>query len=157
MGQANSLSRRTNWTEEVERDNENQVMLKKKWLEIRAMKKEQLLIGEAEKEIIEKIKKSEVKNNEIVKVVDQIKKTRVKVLKNDEQQIKDELVLKEKKIYILKNKSLRLKIIWLYHDTLITKHRGQWKMVELVIRNYRWPEVVKEMKQYVEDVINIRG
>ena len=84
MGQANSLSRRTNWTEEVERDNENQVMLKKKWLEIRAMKKEQLLIGEAEKEIIEKIKKSEVKNNEIVKVVDQIKKTRVKVLKNDE-------------------------------------------------------------------------
>ena len=30
-------------------------------------------------------------------------------------------------------------------------------MVELVIRNYRWPEVVKEMKQYVEDVINIRG
>ena len=66
-------------------------------------------------------------------------------------------MLKEKKIYILKNKSLRLKIIWLYHDTLITKHRGQWKMVELVIRNYRWPEVVKEMNQYVEDVINIRG
>jgi len=49
MGQANSLSRRTNWIEEVERDNENHIMLKEKWLEIRAMKKEQLLIGEAEK------------------------------------------------------------------------------------------------------------
>ena len=39
MGQVDSLSRRTNWTEEVERDIKNQVILKKKWLEIRAMKK----------------------------------------------------------------------------------------------------------------------
>ena len=84
MGQVDSLSRRTNWTEEVERDNKNQVILKKKWLEIRAMKKKQLLIAEAEKEIIEKIKKLEANNNEIVKAVEEIKKARVKVLKNDE-------------------------------------------------------------------------
>jgi len=38
------------------------------------MKKEQLLIKEAEKEIIEKIKKSEVKDDEIVKIVEKIKK-----------------------------------------------------------------------------------
>jgi len=37
--QANSLSRRADWAEGVERDNENQVMLKKKWLEIRVMEK----------------------------------------------------------------------------------------------------------------------
>jgi len=30
MGQADSLSRRADWAEEIERDNENQVMLKKK-------------------------------------------------------------------------------------------------------------------------------
>ena len=84
MEQVDSLSRRTNWTEEVERDNKNQVILKKKWLEIRAMKKKQLLIEEAEKEIIEKIKKLEANNNEIVKAVEEIKKARVKVLKNDE-------------------------------------------------------------------------
>ena len=84
MEQVDSLSRRTNWTEEVERDIKNQVILKKKWLEIRAMKKKQLLIEEAEKEIIEKIKKLEANNNEIVKAVEEIKKARVKVLKNDE-------------------------------------------------------------------------
>ena len=84
MEQVDSLSRRTNWTEEVERDIKNQVILKKKWLEIRAMKKKQLLIAEAEKEIIEKIKKLEANNNEIVKAVEEIKKARVKVLKNDE-------------------------------------------------------------------------
>ena len=42
------------------------------------------MIEEAEKEIIEKIKKLEANNNEIVKAVEEIKKARVKVLKNDE-------------------------------------------------------------------------
>ena len=54
--QADSLSRRVDWVEEVKRDNKNQVMLKKKWLEIRAMEKGQLLIERAKEEIIEKIK-----------------------------------------------------------------------------------------------------
>jgi len=57
MGQADSLSRRANCIEGVERDNENQVILKKKWLQIRAIEKEQLLIERVEKEIIEKIKR----------------------------------------------------------------------------------------------------
>ena len=56
MNRADSLSRRANWTEGVERDNKNQVMLKKKWLEIRVMKKEQLLIEEAKEEIIKELK-----------------------------------------------------------------------------------------------------
>jgi len=34
-----SLSRRADWIEGVERDNKNQIMLKKEWLEIRAMEK----------------------------------------------------------------------------------------------------------------------
>ena len=57
-------------------------MLKKEWLEIRAMEKGQLLIEGTEEEIIEKIKKLEVKNNEVIKVVEEIKKARVKVLRN---------------------------------------------------------------------------
>jgi len=56
MNRADSLSRRANWTEGVERDNKNQVILKKKWLEIRVMKKEQLLIEEAKEEIIKELK-----------------------------------------------------------------------------------------------------
>jgi len=42
------------------------------------------LIERAEEEIIEKIKRSEVKGNEVVKVVEEMKKTGVKMLKNDE-------------------------------------------------------------------------
>jgi len=82
MGQADSLSRRADWAEGVERDNENQVM--NEWLEIRGIEKRQLLIEEAEEEIIEKIKKLKAKDNEIFKVVEEMKKTGVKVLRNDE-------------------------------------------------------------------------
>jgi len=34
------LSRRADWIEEIERDNENKVMSKKEWLEIRVIEKE---------------------------------------------------------------------------------------------------------------------
>jgi len=44
-------------------------MLKKKWLKIRVIEKGQLVIKRVKEEIIEKIKKLEAKNNEIVKVV----------------------------------------------------------------------------------------
>jgi len=123
MEQVDSLSRRADWAEGVERDNENQVILKKKWLEIKVIEKEQLLIERAEEEIIEKIKKSEAKDNKVVKVVEKMKKVGVKVLRNDGWQIEDKLVLEERKVYVSKNKQLRLEIICLYHDIPIVGHR----------------------------------
>jgi len=48
------------------------------------MEKGQLLIKGAEEEIIEKIKKSEAKDNEVVKMVEVMKKAEVKVLRNEE-------------------------------------------------------------------------
>ena len=150
MRRADSLSRRADWTEGVERDNENQVILKKKWLEIRVMKKEHLLIERAEKEVIEKIKKSAAKDNKVIKAVEEIKKAGVKLLRNEEWQIEDNLVLKEGKVYVLRDDKLRLEIIQLHYDMLIAGHGEQWKMVELVTRNYWWPGVMKEVKQYVE-------
>jgi len=59
-------------------------------------------------------------------------------------------VLKERKVYIPKDEKLRVEIIQLHHDMLIAEHGGQWKMVELVTRNYWWPGVTKEVKQYVK-------
>jgi len=46
MGRADSLSRRVDWAEEVEKYNENQVMLKEEWLKVRAIK--QLVEGPEE-------------------------------------------------------------------------------------------------------------
>ena len=84
MGQANSLSRRVDWAEGVERDNENQIILKRKWLEIKAMDRKQWLIEGAKEDIIEKIKKSEARDDEVIKAVEEIKKVGVKMLRNEE-------------------------------------------------------------------------
>jgi len=133
MRRADSLSRRVDWVKRVEKDNENPVMLKKEWLEVRAM--EQLVEG-PEKEIVKKIKEARDRDKEVIKAVEEIKKAEVKVLRNDKWQIEEGLVLKEGKVYVPKDEKLRVEIIWLHHDMPIAEHGGQWKTVELVTRNY---------------------
>ena len=147
MGRVDSLSRRVDWAEGVERDNKNQVMLKKEWVEVRAI--EQLVEG-PEKDIVKKIKETRDKDKEVIKVVEEMKKAGVKMLRDEEWQIEEGLVLKEGRVYVPKDEKLRVEIIWLHHDMLIARHEGQWKMVELVTRNYWWPGVTKEVKRYME-------
>ena len=122
MGRADSLSRRVDWAEGVERDNKNQVMLKKEWLEVRAMEQ---LVEELEEEIVKKIKETRDKDKEVIKIVEEMKKAGVKMLRDEEWQIKEGLVLKEGRVYFLKNEKLRVEIIWLHHDMLIARHGGQ--------------------------------
>ena len=143
MGRANSLSRRVDWAKKVKRDNENQVMLKEEWLEVKAI--EQLVEG-LEKEIVKRIKEARDKDEEVIKAVEEIKKAVVKTLRDKEQQIEEGLVLKKKNVYVPKDEKLRVEIIWLHHDTPIVGYKEQQKMVELVTRNYWWPGVTKEVK-----------
>ena len=49
-------------------------------------------------------------------------KARVRNLRGDEWEIKRGLVSKEGKVYVPKNKELRLEVIWLHHDVLVAKH-----------------------------------
>ena len=81
MERADSLSRKVDWAEGVEQDNKNQVMLKEEWLEVRAM--EQLVEG-LEEEIVKKIKEVRDKNEEVIKVVEEMKKAGVKMLRDKE-------------------------------------------------------------------------
>ena len=45
---------------------------------------------------------------EVIRIVEEIKKVEVKVLRDDEWQIEDNLVLKERKVYVSKNEELRV-------------------------------------------------
>ena len=81
MGRVDSLSRRVDWAEGVEQDNKNQVMLKEEWLEVRAI--EQLIKGPKER-IVKKIKKARNKDEEVIKIVKEMKKARVKMLRDEE-------------------------------------------------------------------------
>jgi len=73
------------------------------------------------------------------------------MLRDEEWREVDSIIYKEGKVYVPKDKKLRAEIIRLYHDTPIEGHKGQWKMVELVTRNFWWPGVTKEVKKYVEE------
>ena len=104
------------------------------------------MIEGLEEGIVKKIKEARDKDEEIIKVVEEMKKAGVKMLRDEKWKIEERLVLKEERVYILKDEKLRMEIIWLHHDTLIAGHGGQWKTVELVTRNYWWPEVTKKVK-----------
>jgi len=97
-----SLSIRVDWAEGVERDNKNQVMVKEEWLEVRVM--EQLVEG-PEEEIVKKIKEARDKDEEVIKMVEEIKKAGVKMLRDEEWQIEKGLVLKEERVYVPKDRN----------------------------------------------------
>ena len=101
-------------------------------------------------DLLEKVKQSEVKGNEMIKAVEEIKQAEVKMLRDREWREVNGIIYKEGKVYVPKDKKLKAEIIQLYYNTLVGGYRGQWKTVELVTRNFWWLEVIKEVKQYME-------
>ena len=90
MGKVNSLNRRLYWKVEIENHNKNQKL----------------------------IRNTRKKDKEIVRVVEKIKKARVKILRDEEWQIDRVGIKRRKGLY----KELRVEIIWLYHDVPVVKY-----------------------------------
>jgi len=96
----------------------------------------EVVVEGPEVDLLEKIKRARSKDKNVVRVVEEMKKAGVKELKGDEWKLEEDLVLKEGKVYVPKDKELRVKVIWLHHDVPAAGHGGRWKTVELVTRNY---------------------
>ena len=146
MGKVDRLSRRLDWKVGVDRDNENQIFIKDNW--IHSIQK--VVIEGPEVDIVEKIKKVRSKNKDVVRVVEEIKKAGVKELREEEWKLEGDLVIKEGKIYVPKDKELRAEVIRLHHDIPAVEHGGRLKTVELVTRNYWWLGVTRDIRRYVE-------
>jgi len=82
MGKVNSLSRRLDWEVGVERDNEDETLVKPKWLKVRRTERVEVIVEEVD--LLEKVRKSKVKDNKVVKVVEEMKQVEVKILKDEE-------------------------------------------------------------------------
>jgi len=80
MEKTDSLSRRPDWKVGVERDNKDETLVKKEWLENRRTEKVEVIVEGVD--LLEKIKQSRVKDNEVVKAVEEIKQAGVKVLRD---------------------------------------------------------------------------
>ena len=134
MGKADSLSRRLDWEIGAEKDNEDKILVKLEWLEVRKTEAVEIIVNRVD--LLEEVRKSKVKDDEVVKAVEEIKRAGVKMLRDEEWREVDGIMYKEGKVYVPKDEKLRAEIIRLHHDIPIGGHRRQWKTVELVTRNF---------------------
>ena len=74
-------------------------------------------------DLLEEIRKLGAKDNEVIKAVEKIKQAEVKMLRDEKWREENGLILRDRKIYILQNKKLRVEVIWLHHNTFIGEHR----------------------------------
>ena len=105
-------------------------MVKPEWLEVRRMETVEIIVDGVD--LLEEVRKSKIKDDEIVKAVEEMKRAGVKMLRDEEWREVDDVMYKEEKVYVPKDDKLRAEIIRLHHDTPVGEHGGQWKMVELV-------------------------
>ena len=71
MGKVDSLNRRLDWEVEVERNNEDETLVKPEWLEVRRIERVEVIVEGVN--LLEKVRKLKVKDNEVVKVVEEMK------------------------------------------------------------------------------------
>ena len=71
------LSRRPNWQKGVERDNKDQKLIKPEWIRGAEMMMQ-------EEDLRERIKKAQEGDEKIVKAVEELKRTWIKALKDEE-------------------------------------------------------------------------
>jgi len=82
MGKADSLSRRPDWEIRVEKDNEDETLVKPKWLEVRKTEAVEIIVDGID--LLEEVKKSKVKDDKVVKAVEEMKRAEVKMLRDEE-------------------------------------------------------------------------
>ena len=123
MGKVDSLSRRPDWKVGVERDNKGKTLVKSKWLEVRRIEKVEIIVEGVD--LLEKVKQSKVKDNEVVKAVEEMKWAGVKMLRDEEWREVNGIIYKERKMHVPKDNALRAEIIRLHYDTPVGGHRGQ--------------------------------
>ena len=79
---ADSLSRRLDWEIEVEKDNKDETLVKPEQLEVRKTEAVEIIVDGVD--LLEEVRKLKVKDDEIVKVVEEIKRAEVKMLRDEE-------------------------------------------------------------------------
>jgi len=101
----------------VKKDNEDQTLIKLKWV-----REIETIVEEGD--LRERIKRAQERDGRVVKAVEELKKAGVKTLRDKEWEIDNGVVLKEGRIYVPEGE-LRGEVIWLYHDTPVGGYGGR--------------------------------
>ena len=123
MEKVDSLNRRLDQKIRMKKDNKDQMLVKLKWLEMRRAKAVEIIVNGVD--LLEEIRKSKVKDDKVVKAVEEIKRAGVKMLRDEEWRGVDSIMYKEGKVYVSKDNKLRAEIIRLHHDILVEGYGEQ--------------------------------
>jgi len=82
MEKADSLSRRPDWEIKVEKDNKDEMLVKPEWLEVRRTETVEIIVNRID--LLKNIRKSKVKDDEVVKAMKEMKRAGVKMLRDKE-------------------------------------------------------------------------
>jgi len=63
----------------------------------------------------------------------------------------DGVVYMEERIYVPNSKKIREEILEENHNLVDVGHPGQQRMLELIKRNYWWPEIEEDVKKYIQE------
>jgi len=72
--------------------------------------------------LLEKVKQSKMKDNKVIKAVEEMKQARVKMLRDEEWREVNNIIYKKEKVYIPRDEKLKAEIIQLYHNTPVKEH-----------------------------------
>ena len=146
MGKSDALSRRSDHGSGTG-DNQDLTLLTPGLFATRALEGLQV-VGE-EKDILKEIRREmDVGNQEevVVKAIKELKQSRAKSIRTSEWSMENDLLYYRGKIYV---PGSDLRILALCHDTKLAGHPGRWKTLELVSRNYWWPQMSRYIGKYM--------
>jgi hypothetical protein len=149
MGKSDALSRRADHGT-GSGDNSNITLLTPAFFSVRALEGLEA-VGE-ERDILKDVRKGtrdDEHEEAIAKVVKELKTTHNRLVRSAEWNLTGGLLYFRGKIYVPDSFDLRRRIVSLCHDTKVAGHAGRWKTLELVSRNYWWPQMSRYVGRYV--------
>jgi len=149
MGKPDALSQRLDYSKGAS-DNKDVVLLWPELLAVWALKGVQL--EGPEQDILREICQGNQKGDQeepVAKAARELQQASSKTVHFVEWS-EDEGVLQFRgKIYVPQNTDLRRQVVSLCHDMKVAGYSGHWKTLELVSRNYWWPQMSRYIRQYV--------
>ena len=148
MGKSDALSRRADHGNGAE-DNRDITLLTPNFLAVRALEGVELVGQDQELlRLIRRESKGEDLEDTVNRAVRALRSTSAKSIRSSEWSEENGVLYFRGKIYVPPTADIRRKIVALNHDSQIAGHPGRWKTLELVSRNYWWPQMSRFIGQY---------
>ena len=126
------------------------VLLRPELIAVQAL--EGLHLERLERDILREIHQGNQKGNQeepVAKAARELRQVSSKMVCSAEWLEDDELLQFRGKIYVPQNSDLQRQIVSLCHNTKVTRYPRCWKTLELVSRNYWWPQMSRYIGQYI--------